>query len=78
MGLNSVVGILAVEIKLSFLTQLPLTHPHHKSHCLAQAELRSPEGPIGLEILGSSLVSTSGTTCRERPKADAASHSSFT
>lgn len=75
---NSVVGILAVKTKLSFLTQLSPTHPYHRSHCLAQAELRSPEGPIGLEILGSSLVPISGPTCRRCPKAAVASHSSFT
>lgn len=76
MGLNSIVGILAVKTKLSFLTQLPPTHPHHRSRCLAQAELRSPEGPVGLEILGCSLVPASGTTCRGRPTGSAF-HSSF-
>lgn len=74
---NSVVGVLAVTSKLSFLTQIPLAYPHYRAHCLAQFEPRSPEGPRGLEILGSILMQTFGTTCRGRPTAAAASHSSF-
>ena len=70
--------MLAVKTELWFLTQLPPPHPL----LIPTTELTAPPGGAqlpsglsGLEILGSSLVPTSGTTGRGRPKAAATHHS---